>query len=59
VRTGIGTLLLVMSLAIGGYGIWLITTVGSEFKPRGSVGVVCVAVAAALGASSWFALRHR
>jgi hypothetical protein len=59
VRARIGTLLLLMSLAIGSYGVWLIATVGSEFRPRGLVGVVCVVAAAALSATSWLALRHR
>jgi hypothetical protein len=59
VRGGIGTLLLLIALAIGSYGVWLIATVDAEFKPRGSVGVVCMAAAVALAASSWFALRRR
>jgi hypothetical protein len=59
VRSGIGTLLVLISLGIGSYGVWLIATVGSEFRPRGFVGAVCMVAAAALGATSWLALRHR
>jgi hypothetical protein len=38
-------LLLLVAIAVGGYGIWLIATVDSEFEPRGSVGIACVVAA--------------
>jgi hypothetical protein len=61
VRAAVATLLLFVSIVVGSYGIWLITTVDSEFRPRGSVGVACVAagVLFLLCAVTALALRRR
>jgi hypothetical protein len=58
-RRAAGTVLLLLSLLVGTYGVWLIATVGEEFEPRGSVGVACVAGAALVFGFSVLALRHR
>jgi Mg2+ and Co2+ transporter CorA len=57
-RVAAGTILLLLSLIVGIYGVWLITTVPGEFAPRGSVGVACVAASAIVGLSA-LALRRR
>jgi threonine/homoserine efflux transporter RhtA len=59
VRVAIATVVVLASIAIGSYGLWLIATVDREFQPRGSVGVACTAVAAALLAVSALTLRRR
>jgi len=59
VRSGIGMLFGLISLAIGTYGVWLIATLESEFEPRGAVGVLCVGAAVGFAATSWLALRRR
>lgn len=58
-RLAAGTILLLLSLLVGTYDVWLIATVGQEFEPRGSVGVACVVGAAVVFGLSALALRRR
>jgi hypothetical protein len=51
-------LLVFVAVIAAAYGAWLVATVGEEFKPRGAVGLLSLALAAILGGAALVAWRH-